>query len=116
MDGIEEQLGSILNDPQMMQQIMTMAQALGQSSGAKQEDTPKKEAPIGLDPAILQKISGFAGQKGIDNEQKTLLQALRPYLSRERIMKLEKAMHAAKMARLASAFLNSGGLQLLSGR
>lgn len=116
MDGIEEKLGSILNDPQMMQQIMTMAQALGQSSGEKQEQTPKNEIAPAFDPAVLQKLSGFAGKSSIDPEQKALLKALRPYLSGERIVKLEKAMRAAKMAKIASVFLNSGGLQLLSGR
>ena len=29
MDEMEEKLGSILNNPQMMQQIMSMAQSMG---------------------------------------------------------------------------------------
>lgn len=117
MEGMEEKLNSILSDPKMMQQIMTMAQALGQSSEPKQETQQKRQdTPAALDPGMLQKLSGFAGQSGIDKEQKALLNALGPYLRHERIVKLEKAMRAAKMARLASAFLNAGGLQLLTGR
>ena len=45
-----------------------------------------------------------------------LTSGARDYLTRERIRKLENAMRAAKLARMASVFMNSGGLQLLTGR
>ena len=95
MTEMEEKLGSVLSNPQMMQQIMAMAQSLGQSSST-QEETVKQPDPPKIDPALVQ--------------------ALHPYLSRNRVIKLEKAMRAAKMARLASGFLNQGGLSLLTGR
>ena len=118
MEEMQEKLGAILSNPQLMQQIMSMAQAMGQSSAPAPEPESKPSAPPmpEIDLSIMQKLSGFAGQSGIDKEQQALLRALGPYLSRERVSKLEKAMRAAKMARFASAFLNSGGLQLLTGR
>lgn len=64
----------------------------------------------------MQKLAGMTRQSGIDKNQQALLRALSPYISRERSAKLEKAMRAAKMARLASAFLNAGGLDMLTGR
>lgn len=64
----------------------------------------------------MQQLAGLTRQSGIDQNQQALLRALTPYISRERRNKLEKAMRAAKIARTASAFLNSGGLQMLSGR
>ena len=118
MDGMEEKIGTILSNPEMMQQIMAMAQALGQSQNPPQQESSKKDStPLqDFDPGMLQKLSGFARQSGVTSEEQALLKALRPYLSRDRVGKLEKAMRAAKMARFASSFLNSGGLQLLSGR
>ena len=120
MDEMEEKLGSILNNPQMMSQIMSMAQALCQSQPQPpvQPDPPRQQTPAlpDIDLGTLQKLSGFARQSGVTQEEQALLKALGPYLSRDRVSKLEKAMRAAKMARFASAFLNSGGLQLLSGR
>ena len=118
MDGMEEKIGAILNNPEMMQQIMSMAQALGQSQNPPPQETPKKESSSlsDFDPGMLQKLSGFARQSGVTSDEQALLKALRPYLSRDRVGKLEKAMRAAKMARFASSFLNSGGLQLLTGR
>lgn len=118
MDGMEEKLGSILANPQLMQQIMTMAQSLGGGSGGTQE--PQREASRsgsqGLDPALLKGIGSLAGQGKVDGNQQALLRALGPYLSRGRVAKLEKAMRAARLAQAASALLNSGVLNSLVGR
>lgn len=117
MSEMEDKLGAVLSNPQLMQQIMTMAQSLGQSSDSAPEPAPQQElsAPS-IDLGMIQKLSGLASQSGIDREQQALLKALTPYLSRNKVDKLEKAMRAAKMARLASTFLNQGGLSLLTGR
>ena len=113
MENMEEKLGSILSNPEMMQQIMTMAQSLGQSHPPAQHNSVGVGA---LDTDMLQKLSVFAQQNSVTGDEQALLKALHPYLSRNRIGKLEKAMRAAKIARFASNFINSGGLQLLTGR
>ena len=69
-----------------------------------------------FDPAILAKLGSLAGQGQMDGNQQALLTALHPYLSRRKVDKLERAMRAAKMARMASSFLGQGGLSLLTGR
>lgn len=121
MDEMEEKLGSILSNPQMMQQIMSLAQTLGTNTSEKEsvpQQTPS-EASVSIpqiDPSMLQKLSGFANQNSITREEQALLSALRPYLSRDRVLKLERAMRAEKMARLASSFLSQGGLSFLTGR
>ena len=117
MDEMEETLSSILNNPQLMQNIMSMAQSLSQDSSANDSQQSETGVQIpDIDFASLHKISGLAGQSNIDPQQKALLNALVPFLSQARLKKLEKAMKAAKMAKIASIFLNSGGLPLLSGR
>ena len=103
MDDLQSQLGTILENPQMMEKIMSLAQSLGQAD--QQQNLPPQSAMPELDLQMLQKLSGLATQSGIDNNQKNLLSALTPYLNRQRISKLEKAMHAAKMARLATTLL-----------
>jgi hypothetical protein len=113
MSEMEEKLNSVLNNPQMIQQIMAMAQSMGAQSQQKSDSPPQKHDDFPeIDLGMLQKLSGFASQSGIDKDQKTLLKALGPYLSRERLGKLEKAMRAAKLARLASGFIGSGALKL----
>ena len=117
MDQMEDKIGAILNNPQLMGQIMSMAQSLGQNPPTGQNPPRQDPAPLpDFDPAVLQKLSGLASQGTVDSNQKALLTALNPYLSRRKVEKLEKAMRAAKMARMASGFLGQGGLSLLTGR
>lgn len=114
MSELEDKLGSILGNPQMMQQIMSLAQSMGQSTPAPPpQESP---APPNLDPKMLSTLSGIFAQSQMDGNQQNLLKALGPYVSGQRLHKLEKAMRAARLARAASGFLNSGGLQLLQGR
>ena len=114
MDQLEEKLGAVLNNPQLMQQIMSMAQSLGQQSPP--QEAPSPPAGPSLDPMVIGQLSNLARQNHTTSEEQALLQALSPYLRSDRIAKLEKAMRAAKMAKFASGFLNAGGLQLLTGR
>lgn len=119
MSEMEEKLGAILNNPQMMQQILSMTQAMGGGQPKQEESRPPEPAPAPMpnfDPKLLQSLAGVAHQGGVDQNQQALLRALSPYLSRERVSKLERAMRAARMASAASAFLNAGGLQMLTGR
>jgi hypothetical protein len=114
MDGLEDKLNAVLSNPQMMQQLMAMAQSLG---GSAQPSPPPAPQPApqpsppqmpGIDLEMLKKFSGIAQQGSIDQNQQGLLHALSPYLSQDRIGRLEKAMRAAKMAKFASALLGRG--------
>ena len=122
MDGMEEKLNAILGNPEMMSQLMTMAQSLG---GNQQPETQAEKSepsvslpglPQGIDMQMLQKVAGIAAQSNIDKNQRLLLQALTPYLQEGRIQKLEKAMRAAKIAGLATTALGSGIPLLSFGR
>ncbi len=127
MDDMESKMGAILNNPEMMQKIMAMAQSLNQSSNTQkqEEKSPPKDAPSqqassfnipDIDISTLQKLSGLAKQTGVDRNQQSLLKALHPYLSHQRIAKLERAMRAARMASVASSVLGSQGIRSLLGR
>lgn len=114
MDALEEKLGAVLNNPQLMQQIMSMAQSMGTSQ------PPPASAPAPASPSVpeldmgtLRKLTSIAGQSGTDSNQQALLKALNPYLGTDRLQRLERAMRAAKMAKLARSFLGSGLLSQL---
>lgn len=116
MSELEEKLNALMSNPQLMQQIASMAQSMGMS---QQEESKPEDVISGQnlpDPKLLQLLSSAAGQTGVDSNQKALLHALSPYLHTNRVRKLERAMRAAKLAGTASQFLNSGGLQMLTGR
>ncbi len=111
MAGLEEQLNAVLSNPQMMQQIMAMAQnfAPPQEAPPPPVQTPPTPALPAIDPAMLQKLSALMTQGGVDKNQQHLLNALCPYINAHRITKLEKAMQAAKMARMATGLLGNFG-------
>lgn len=107
MEDMESKLGAILGNPQMMEQIMSIAQSF---QSAPAPPPPAQEAALpDIDFATVQKLTSLIGKTGIDHQQKALLQALAPYLSGQRIQKLEKAMRAAKLAGMASVFFKGTG-------
>ncbi len=125
MSELDEKLNSILSNPAMMQQIMSLAQALNQSEAQRQSTNSTappqqsaepaiKEAPF--NPNLLNKIAGLMERGSIDKNQESLLKALGPYLSRQKLQKLERAMHAAKMAGIASEMVNVRGQSPFSRR
>ena len=118
MDDFESKIGSILENPEAMQKIMSIAQSLNLGNNDAQnepafsdikQDNSANTFPD-IDFSLVQKLSGFAKNSSIDKNEQTLLRALGPYLSRDRILKLEKAMRAAKMAKMASTLLGTTAL------
>ena len=71
------------------------------------------DAPI--DPSLLSKIAGLMQRGSIDQDQMQLLKALRPYLSGQKLQKLERAMHAARMAGIASDVIGAQGHNPFTG-
>ena len=106
MEDMQAKINSILGNPQMMEQIMSIAQNFQSEPEPKATAAPQMPE---IDFATVQKLTSLIGKIGIDNQQKALLQALGPYLSNQRIHKLEKAMRAAKLAGIASTFLSKTG-------
>ena len=126
MSELDDKLNSILSNPAMMQQIMSLAQALNQSEAQQQQQQQQPPPPPvqqnqiqqanfaqpnerTLNPNLLSKIAGIMQRGSIDKNQQALLRALRPYLSKQKLDKLERAMHAAKMAGIASEMVNIRG-------
>lgn len=108
MEDFQNQLNSVLGNPDMMQKIMAMAQSL-QDNSPPPENTPTPPPMESIDLSLVQKLSGLAGKSNIDQNQRLLLKALTPYISQHRITRLEKAMRAAKLASLASGFFGASG-------
>jgi hypothetical protein len=115
MEDFQAQMNAVLQNPDMMQKIINMAQSLGGSPAPPAQENTDQPLPD-IDFAMVQKLSGLIGQSNIDSKQRCLLDALQPYLSSNRIIKLEKAMRAAKLATMASTILSTTGISLGLGR
>lgn len=108
MSELEEKLGTMLSNPQLMQQISSLVQAMGQPSPSPPPPTPPQQ-PSEPDLSQLQGLASLLQSNRIDTNQQALLRALSPYLSPWRVGKLERAMRASKMAGLASMLLRGDG-------
>lgn len=114
MSELDDKLNSILGNPQMMQQIMSLAQSMNKPESPAPPPPKPQDAPF--DPAMLTRLTGLMQRGSIDKNQKLLLQALAPYLSGAKIQKLERAMRAAKMAGIASDVMGAWGQNPGTGR
>ena len=110
MSELEEKLGAMLSNPQLMQQISSLVQAMGQPSQPAPSPPPMPEpSPPEPDFSQLQGLASLLQNNRTDANQQALLTALSPYLSPWRVGKLERAMRASKMAGLASVLLRGDG-------
>ncbi len=101
-EGLEEQLGAILNDPESMAQIFQMAKSFSPSEAST---PPIDENMIFSLLQIMQQL------QQTDTKQDALLCALKPYLAPDRQAKLDKAMQLARLSQIARfAMKNYGGL------
>ena len=100
MDELERALRAVLDDPAQLQELRELAGSMGFSVPQAQPE----RAPL-PDPAAA--MLRQAGK--MDKRQEALLLALKPFLRKERQEKIDRALHAARLASLASLALKNRG-------
>ena len=123
----EDKLGAILNNPQAMSQIMSLAQSLGGQDGAGPgADEPTEAAPqptqaaqapqdspapgLDLDPRLMEAgMRALSVWKDPDDPRAALLRALGPFMKEDRQAKLDRAIRIARLSKAVRAALD--GLQ-----
>lgn len=115
MSEFEDRLNSILNDPEQMEKITSMAQSLmGAQNAPESSGASSLKENLGLldnfDPAMLSRLTTAFAKMNQPDDKQALLSALKPYLSDKRRDKLERAMKLAKLIHVAEfAFGTLGG-------
>ena len=99
MDELERALRAVLDDPAQLQELRELAGSMGFSVPQAQPE----RAPV-PDPAAMLRQAGK-----MDKRQEALLLALKPFLRKERQEKIDRALHAARLASLASLALKNRG-------
>lgn len=105
MAEFEDKLNSILGNPELMGQIMSMANSMGQPP------PPPKPQPSAMpfDPGAMASMMSMLKATQLDPRQRNLIQALRGFVPDDRLVRLEKAMQASLIAKFASSAMNQGG-------
>ena len=125
-------LNQVMANPQAMEQMMSLAKRLGlqggQNPGSPSPQPPPQNRPAppqnrpappqqsqpspGPDPMqLMQSLLKLSQQGGGDERQIALFQALKPFVSRDRAEKLDRAIQIARISRLAGNALQSLGPQ-----
>ncbi len=114
MDDLSEKLAAVLNDPESMQKVRSVAESI---LGDSKEKEPKGETTdlSGLLGAselkgLVSIISRF--NEGGNDARSQLLRALKPHLSEPRREKVETAIKILKIIELLPLLKESGLLKL----
>lgn len=102
-NNLAEKLSEILNDPEGMARIQSMAQSLLSQQTPEQ---PQPEEPA-IDGIKLAKMLGALKSSGTDDRSQLLL-ALRPHLSEERRQRVDKAVKLLRLAGMLPLLQESG--------
>ena len=110
MAEFEDKLNSILANPELMGQIMSMAGSLNQ----QQAPPPPPPQPSGFsgmpfDPGAMAGMMQMLKATQLEPRQRNLIQSLRGFVPDDRLVRLEKAMQASLIARFASSAMGKGG-------
>ena len=97
MDEFGEKLNSLLNDPKQMESFASFAKSI-MGGEAPASISPEPD----IDPALMKKVGSLLSRgDNISNNDKRLLEAMKPYLSEKRRSKMDRAMKIARLASIA---------------
>lgn len=125
MSEFDEKLNTLLNDPNAMAQVMSLAQSLsgrmdggadGENGSAPPPPPPSADGGMPDAAALLSSLSGLDTElvrrllkqmnRPESAETTTLLRALRPFLSEARRDKVDRAAQLARLIHAARAFFS----------
>ena len=107
MAEFEEKLQSILGNPELMGQIISMAGSMNQQPPPP--PPPQQSTGLPFDPGAMAGMMQMLKATQLEPKQRQLIQALRGFVPDDRLVRLEKAMQASLIAKFASAAMNQGG-------
>ena len=116
MEDLEQKLHEILGDPEAMEGILSMAKSLGlgqpPENGAepsKETETAPEEPSGGFSTGDLPFSVGdlLSAASKMNGKEVALLNALKPFLHPSRRAKIDRAVKAARISRMAGSAIRS---------
>lgn len=110
MSDIQDKINKILSDPEALKQVQSLGAQLGLSG--EENVSPKPAPPPKAENGeIMNALSGFVpvmSRFSEEDDVSRLLNALRPFLSGEKQLKLDKAQRLMKLVRIIPLIRDSG--------
>ncbi len=109
MSELEDRISRVLNDPEAMAGILDLAKSLGASpqSGAESSGPAEDGGSAASLSFPASELLRAAGQ--LDGREAALFQALGPFIRPDRREKLDRAVRAARISRIAGAAIRGLG-------
>ena len=109
MDDISEKIGELLSDPSMMEQIRSLGGMLGMggqlppSKPSEPPPAPAASVPGGISPdmfGMMMKLAPLLSSFNEENDSTRLLNALRPFLSEKRRVRIDGSIRLLSLMRI----------------
>ena len=117
MDDLASKINQIMSDPEKMKEIQNLGMMMGLNtdnspSPPKKPEPPKQSNPFGelggIDPSIIGKLAPILTSVNREDDTTRLLDAMAPFLSAERLEKLDKIKKMLVIIRLLPNIKNLG--------
>lgn len=119
MEDLENKINAILSSPESMERIMQLARAFSGSDNSGSPATSQADAAdsggntdslAGFDPQVMQMLTKAIKEFSTPSDTERLISAIKPYLSRSRVEKVDKALSICRLAKIArKVFPEFGG-------
>ena len=114
MDDLEGKISALFSSPESMERIMQLARTISGNDKSGESQASKDDSPDaggrsdnlgGFDPKLMQVVAGAMKEFSQPSEAALLISAIKPYLSEDRVEKVEKALSIARLAKVAKKVL-----------
>lgn len=111
MSEIQDKINQILSNPEALRQVQSLGEQLGLANANSEPPKPKPVQPEILGDDILRTVTRLAPVMNSvkrDDDTTRLLNSLRPFLSREKQEKLDRAEKMIKFIRIIPLLKDNG--------
>ena len=109
MSELQDTINQIMRDPEAMRQVQSLGEKLGLSGNAPAQPAPPS-APSGNAEMMtaLSKLAPLMSSVAPNDETTALLNALKPFLSGEKLQRLQSAGRLIRLVRMIPLLRESG--------
>lgn len=111
MSDIQDKINQILSNPEALKQVQSLGQQLGLTNTEPPKPQPQPAQPDFINDDMLKTITRLAPVMNSfksDDETTRLLSSLRPFLSREKQEKLDRAEKMIKFIKIIPVLRDNG--------
>ncbi len=108
MSEIQDALSRIMSDPEAMKQVQSLSRQLGLSGAQPEPEAPAAPGDSGEMLSAITRLAPLMSKAAPNDETTALLNALAPFLSGEKLKRLQHAQRLMRLIRMIPLLKDSG--------